>query len=139
MVPKPKSADSINEKHLAAYARAYRDVFHAQRQRMVNVYKCSMFVITTNTPFSSKLKVTWQPNHTKLRHVDATIIQYFRKSYFHVSYRRRMSGIMVWQRPSLGDLCKSSEMATLLNSLYFVFNISFLRKYRVKYYDYIAK
>ena len=30
-------------------------------------------------------------------------------------------------------------MAALLNSLFFVFNISFLPKYRVKCYDYIVK
>ena len=30
-------------------------------------------------------------------------------------------------------------MAALLNSLFFVFNISFLPKYRVIYYDYIVK
>ena len=31
---------------------------------------------------------------------------------------------------------QSSEMATLLNSLSFMFEISFLPKYRVIYYDY---
>ena len=30
-------------------------------------------------------------------------------------------------------------MATLLNSIYFVFKISFLPKYRVIYYDYTVK
>ena len=30
-------------------------------------------------------------------------------------------------------------MAALLNSLFFVFNISFLPKYHVKYFDYIVK
>ena len=30
-------------------------------------------------------------------------------------------------------------MAALLKSLFFVFNISFLPKYRVKYYDYNGK
>ena len=39
-------------------------------------------------------------------------------------------------RPRLGDTCQSGEMATLLNSLSFVFNISFPPNYRVKYYDY---
>ena len=34
--------------------------------------------------------------------------------------------------------CKSGKMAALLNSLFFVFKISFLSKYRVKYYDYIV-
>ena len=30
-------------------------------------------------------------------------------------------------------------MAALLKSLFFVFNISFLRNYRIKYYDYYCK
>ena len=40
---------------------------------------------------------------------------------------------------SLGSSCQSTEMATLLNSIYFVFNISFLPKYRVIYYEYTVK
>ena len=35
--------------------------------------------------------------------------------------------------------CQSANMAALLKSLFFVFKISFLLKYRVKYYDYIVK
>ena len=66
--------------------------------------------------------------------MDATIIQYFRKSYFHVSYRRRMPGIMAWQRPSLGDPCKSSEMAALLIS----FKMSFLRKFLTSFSPFAA-
>ena len=34
---------------------------------------------------------------------------------------------------------QSENMAALLNSLFFLFNISFLPKYRVKYYYYIVK
>ena len=45
----------------------------------------------------------------------------------------------IWPRQSIGGLCQSSEMAALLNSLSFAFTNSFLPKYRVKYYDYIAK
>ena len=63
----------------------------------------------------------------------------FSKSYFHVSYRRRMLGTLAKQRSRLGDACQSSEMVTLLNSLSFVFKISFLPTYCVKYYDYIVK
>ena len=33
-------------------------------------------------------------------------------------------------RQSLGGLCQSGKMAALLNSLFFVFKISFLPKYR---------
>ena len=46
---------------------------------------------------------------------------------------------MAWQRPSLGDACKSGKLLTLLNSLFFVFKIALLPKYRVNYYDYIIK
>ena len=49
------------------------------------------------------------------------------------------AGTLVWQRRSLHDSCQSGKMAALLNSLFFVFKISFLPKYRVKYYDYIVK
>ena len=45
---------------------------------------------------------------------------------------------MAWQRRSIGDSCQSGNMVALLNSLCFVFKISVLPKYRVKYYDYIA-
>ena len=39
----------------------------------------------------------------------------------------------------LGHACQSGNMAILLTSLFFVFKNSFLRKYRVNYYDYIIK
>ena len=35
--------------------------------------------------------------------------------------------------------CQTGKMAALLNSLFFVFKMLFLPKYRVIYYDYIAK
>ena len=72
-------------------------------------------------------------------HVDATIIRSFSKSYFHISYHRRMPVTLAMQRPGLGDACQSGKMATLLNSLFFVFKISLLPNYPVKYYDYIVK
>ena len=71
--------------------------------------------------------------------MDATIISSFRNSYFHVSYGRLVPGMLAREHPGLGDACQSDEMATLLNSLFFVFNIFFLPNYRVKYYDYIVK
>ena len=43
---------------------------------------------------------------------------------------------LIWPRKSLASSCQSTEMVTLLNSIYFVFRISFLPKYRVIYYDY---
>ena len=48
-------------------------------------------------------------------------------------------GTLAWQRQSLGDVCQSRNMATLLNSLISVFKISFLPNFRAKYYDYIVK
>ena len=54
----------------------------------------------------------------------------FRLSYFHVSYRRRVPATLNWPRQSLGGSCQSSEMATRLNLLYFVFKNSLLPKYR---------
>ena len=68
---------------------------------------------------------------------DATIRRLFRQRYFHVSYRRRMPATLIWPRQSIGGSC--GEMATLLNSLSFVFKMSFLPKYRVIYYDDIVK
>ena len=59
-----------------------------------------------------------------------TEINFSIKGYFHVSYRRRMNH---------GESCQSGKMATLLNPLFLVFKISFLPKYRVKYYDYYCK
>ena len=51
-----------------------------------------------------------------------------------------MPSKLAWQRPGLGDACQSGKMATLLNSLlFFVFKISLLTNYGVKYYDYIVK
>ena len=61
------------------------------------------------------------------------------KKYFDVSYRRRIPGTFPWQWPGIGDTCQSGKMVTLLNSLFFVLNISFLPNYTIKYYDYIEK
>ena len=61
------------------------------------------------------------------------------KSYFNVSYRRCMPRTLAWRRAGLDHACQSGNMAILLTSLLFVFEISFLPKYRVNYYDYIIK
>ncbi len=61
------------------------------------------------------------------------------KTCFQVSYHRRIPATLIWPRQSIGGSCQSTEMATLLNSISFVFKISFLPKYRVIYYDYIVK
>ena len=68
--------------------------------------------------------------------MDATIIRSFRQSYFHFFCRRRIAGTLARHRPIIGDVSQRGKMATLLKSLFFVFKISFLPNYRVKYYDY---
>ena len=60
-------------------------------------------------------------------------------SYFNFSYRRCMPRTLAWRRAGLDHACQSGNMAILLTSLLFVFEISFLPKYRVNYYDYIIK
>ena len=50
-----------------------------------------------------------------------------------------MSATINWMRQSIAGACQSSEMATLLNSLSFVFRYVVLPTYRVKHYDYIVK
>ena len=101
-------------------------VFHSrlQRQRMVNLYKRIRFVIT-HTICHPTSSYAVQPNDTKRRHVDATIIRSFRKCYFPHFLPSTDSGHV-----SLAAV--RPEMATLLNSLYFVLKISFLPKYHVK-------
>ena len=44
-----------------------------------------------------------------------------------------------WPQQSLGNSCQTGKMAGLINSLCFVFKISFLPKYQVIYNDYIVK
>ena len=81
--------------------------------------------------------------------MDVVPIRSFRKSYFHVSYT---SGTLTRQRPRLDGACQRCKMTTVLNSLYFLwnisfnllslyflFNISFLPSYCVKCYDCIVK
>ena len=50
-----------------------------------------------------------------------------------------MSATLIWPWCSLGSLCQMEKMAASLNSLFFVFKMSSLPKYRVMYYDYIVK
>ena len=49
-----------------------------------------------------------------------------------------MPGTLAWPRVDIGDAYQSGEMATLLNSRFFVFKILFLPIYSVKYYDYFV-
>ena len=56
-----------------------------------------------------------------------------------MSYRRCMPRTLAWRWAGLDHACQSGNMAILLTSLLFVFEISFQLKYRVNYYDYIIK
>ena len=53
----PEMVDSTNQKRLAAYARAYRDVFRARmsRQWMVKLYKRSIFFSSRRHNLPSKV------------------------------------------------------------------------------------
>ena len=62
-----------------------------------------------------------------------------KKSYFNVSYRRCMPHTLAWRQAGLAHACQSGNMAMLLTSYLFVFEISFLPNYRGNYYDYIIK
>ena len=46
---------------------------------------------------------------------------------------------LAWRRLCIGDACQNGKVATLSNSLFFVFNISFLPNYSITYYGYIVK
>ena len=73
--------------------------------------------------------------------MDATIIRYLQtKSHFNVSKFPSMYATRVSLAAGrLDHACQCGNMAILLTSLVFVFEISFLPKYRVNYYDYILK
>ena len=58
--------------------------------------------------------------------MDATIILSFQKEHFNVSYRRCMPRTLAWGLAGLGHECQIGNMAILLTSLLFVFEISFL-------------
>ena len=92
---------------------------------MMNLHKRIIFVITV-TQCVIQTQVTKQPNCTECKHVDATIKRSYINNYFHVSYRRRLSGTLAKQWPGIGDACQQVKIATLLNSLFFVIKMSFL-------------
>ncbi len=70
---------------------------------------------------------------------DATIMQYFQTHLFTRFLPSPYASHVNLNAAKHCRRCQSSEMAALLNSLFFVFKISFLPKYRVIYYDYIVK
>ena len=72
-------------------------------------------------------------------HVDATIMRCFQAELCSRLLPLSCAGHVNRAGESLGSPGKSANMAALLKSLFFVFNISFLPMYCVKYYDYIVK
>ena len=78
---------------------------------MVNLYRGSIFVRKRRHYLPSKLKI---PNNKTVYclHVDATM-RSLKKSYFHVSCRRRMTGTLTRQQPRTGDACQCDKMATV--------------------------
>ena len=50
-----------------------------------------------------------------------------------------MQCTLAWRQAGLGHACQSGNVAILLTSLFFVFKISLLPKYRVNYYNHIIK
>ena len=63
----------------------------------------------------------------------------FQKELFSCLFPSAYAGHVGLAASGLGDACQSGKMAKLLNTLFFVFKISLLLNYHVKYYDYIVK
>ena len=72
-------------------------------------------------------------------HVDVTIIRSFQTEQFSCFLPSPYAATLNWPRQSIGGGSQSSEMAALLNSLYFALTNSCLPMYPVKCYEYIVK
>ena len=138
--------DSTNRNRIPANAQEHRGVFQARLpwQDMLKLNKGSMFVIT-DTQFAIQSHFMKQPNCTERLHVDATIMRYFQTELFSRFLPSASSflpstyaGHVNMAARSLGSSCQTGNMAALLNSLFFVFKMSFLPKFRIIYYDYIV-
>ena len=103
-----------------------------------NYTKAAFFVIT-ETQFAIQSHVTLRPNSTERLLVDATKMRCFQAELFSRFLMPSYAGHVNLAGESLDCSCKIANMAALLKSLFFVFNISFLRNYHIKYYDYIVK
>ena len=103
-----KRVDLNNHKWLAVYACANRDVFAGFFHHGDIICHPKSSYVTTKLNGMSTCGC----------HNNAICSDKF---HFHVSYRRRMSATLNWPRQSTGGACQISEMATMLNSLYFVF------------------
>ena len=135
----PNRMDSTNQKRLPPDARADCDVFHTRLpwKVMVKLYKFSFFFHHGDIichPASGY--VTTKLHGTSTCGCNNNVI---RQRYFHNACRRRMPATLIWPQQSIGGSCQSGNMTALLNSLLFAFRMSFLPKYRVKYYAYIVK
>ena len=80
---------------------------------------------------------TAEPLRNHGGHGGATAVYVVQAPQWHRAFG--VTGVLIWPRQSIRGSCQSGNMAVLLNELVFVFKISFLPKYRVKYYDYIGK
>ena len=85
-------------------------------------YTNAAFLLSHRHNWPSKLK--FQTVGTSTCGCNSNTI-FSRNNYFHVSYRRHMPCLLIWQQVSIGYACKSRNMAALLNSLFFVFKIFF--------------
>ena len=135
--------DSTSQKRLPAVVRAHCDVFqaHLPWQVIVKLYKGSIFVITETHPKSDY--VTTKLHGTSTCGCNNNAIFSDRAMFTFptvgVFRRRRNPPMLILPRHSLCRSCQSTDMATLLNSISFVFKISFLPKYCVIYYVYTVK
>ena len=128
--------DSTNQKRLPANAHAHRDVFQARLPRQDNgeVKQRQRFCNHGDTIcHPNSCYVTGKHDRTSTRRCNNNAI--FSDSYFQDSCRLRIPPMLIWPQRSLGSSCQTIKMAALLKSLFFVFKISFLPKYRVIYYD----
>ena len=72
----------------------------------------------------------------ELHDVDATIIFTIFSEITIFTFPTGVVCLADWS--GLDPSCQSGKLAALLNSLFFLFKISFLHMYHVKYYDYIV-
>ena len=121
----PARVDSTYQKQRPT--RSDCDVFYARLpwQGMVKLYKGSIFSHYGDTICHLRSGYVTTTLHGTSS-ADATIMRYFQTELCSRFYRRRMPATLIWPRQSIDRSCQSSEMATLLNSLYFVFKIPFV-------------
>ena len=105
---------------------------------MVNLCKCSISLIM-ETQFAIQSQVTQQTKLFGRSTCGYNNNPVFLKEICSRFLASTYADTLARQRPRLGDACQSGKMASLLESLFFVFRISLLPNYRVNYYDYIVK